>query len=121
MDEDTLLTLAGAGLVAFLAVGVGVGALAAVTADERGGNVPEAEWELERVNGSHVRITHAGGDPVPADDLVVRVEGYPRETGWSGVVEEGDATTVEASEGQTVKLKWTGGGRVEDTLASWRV
>jgi len=122
VDEDTLLTVAGVALVGFVLAGLVVGALAAATAPERATDTPDADWTLERVNDTHVRVVHAGGEAVPAEEMVVRVEGYQRRAEWRGPLTEGDAATVEASAGQLVVLKWTGGSRdVEDELRRWRV
>lgn len=122
VDEDTLLTVAGVAVVGVVLAGLVVAALAAATAPQRATDIPDAEWSLERVNGTHVRIAHDGGEPVPAEELVVRVDGYERHADWRGVVAEGDAAVVQASRGQLVLLKWTGGSRnVEDELARWQV
>jgi hypothetical protein len=122
VDEDTLLTLAGAALVVFVLGGLVVAGLAATTAPDRAADLPEAEWTAERVNGTHVRIAHAGGEAVAAEELLVRAEGYRRRTNWDGLVTEGDSTAIEASEGQVVRLKWTGASpNVEDELARWQV
>lgn len=121
MDEERLLTLAGVGLVGLLVTALSVAGLAAMTADDRGGGAPDAEWSFERVNESHVRVSHAGGDPVAGPELVVSVDGYRRNADWNGVVEEGDAVTVKASGGQVVRVYWVGQEqRVRTQLARWR-
>jgi len=121
VDEDTLLTLAGVGVVGLVVVGLSVAGLAAVTADERGGGAPDAEWSFERVNDSHVRIAHAGGDPVEPAELIISVDGYRQNVEWGGAVTEGDAVTVRVSDGQVVRVYWTGTDqRVRTQLAQWR-
>jgi hypothetical protein len=122
VDEDTLLTLAGVALVVFVLGGLVVAGLAATTASDRAADIPEAEWTADRINGTHVRIAHAGGEAVAAEKLLVRVEGYRRRAAWAGVVTEGDSTAIEASSGQVIRLKWTGSSpNVEDELARWQV
>ena len=121
VDGDTLLTAGGVAIVAFLLMGLVVGALAAATAPERGTDIPDAEWSFERINDTHVRITHEGGDPVAARNLLVAVESYERRTAWEGAVDRGDATVVEAASGQVVRVYWIGSGsKVRDQLARWQ-
>lgn len=123
MDGDTLLTVGGAAIVGFLVVGLVVGALAAATAPQRGADVPDAEWSLDRVNETHVRIVHAGGEAVPASELLVAVESYERQPAWTGSVSEGDATVVQAAADQTVRVYWLrpdSARNVRDQLAQWQ-
>ncbi len=57
-----------------------------------------------------LRVTHAGGDAVDADDLLIETDG--RTVGWTaedGTVTAGASTTAEAAPGSTVRLIWTGG------------
>lgn len=122
VEEDTLLTLAGVGAVGLLVAGLSVAGLAAVTADDRESGAPEAEWRLERVNDTHVRISHAGGDPVAPSELIVSVDGRRRHADWGGTVTEGRAATVTAYEGQVVRLYWVPEEkRVRTQLKRWRV
>jgi hypothetical protein len=120
-EGDRLLNALGVVLAAFIVVGIvgvvlaGMGGPSTDVAD-----APDAEWTLDRVNDSHVRITHRGGDAVPAADLVVTVDGVRRRVSWDGLVAEGDAGTVRAGQGMIVDLYWTNdvGERIE--LRSWQ-
>lgn len=119
-EGDRLLNALGIVLAGFIVVGIvgvvlaGMGGPSTDVAD-----APDAEWTLDRVNDSHVRITHRGGDVVPASDLVVTVDGVRRRASWDGLVAEGDAGTVRAGRGTIVDLYWTNdvGERIE--LRSW--
>ena len=119
-EGDRLLNALGVVLAGFIVVGIvgvvlaGMGGPSTDVAD-----APDAEWTLDRVNDSHVRITHRGGDAVPAADLVVTVDGVRRRVSWDGLVAEGDAGTVRAGRGMIVDLYWTNdvGERIE--LRSW--
>lgn len=116
-----MLTLAGVGVVGLLVVGVAVGALAAVTADQRTSSAPDVDWAFERVNETHVQVSHAGGDPALGSELIVSVDGRVRPTGWSGTVAEGDVTTIPAAGGQVVRVYWVDeGDRVRTQLEKWR-
>jgi hypothetical protein len=119
-DGDRLLNLLGVVLAGFILVGlVGVVLAGLGGPSDRAANAPDADWTLERVNGSHVRVAHAGGDAVPAEDLVVTVDGVRRRASWDGVVSEGDSGVVHADRGMVVQLYWTNevGERVK--LQDW--
>jgi FlaG/FlaF family flagellin (archaellin) len=105
---DRLLNLLGAVLALFIVVGlVGVVLAGMGGPSTSAESAPEADWSLERVNDSHVRLAHAGGDPVPASDLVVTVDGVRRRASWDGLVRAGDTGTVHADRGMLVQLYWT--------------
>jgi hypothetical protein len=44
---------------------------------------PSAKWDLTRVNGSHVMIQHAGGEPIQTEKLTVAVDGNTKSVTWS--------------------------------------
>lgn len=120
-DGDRILDLVGAALAATILVSVALLVFAAATAPT--GAPPEApstEWSLDRANTTHVRITHAGGEPVAARSLVVTVGGTDRRVdGWSGMVARGDSGVVRALEGKTVRVYWTTAAGERLRLASW--
>jgi hypothetical protein len=120
-DGDRLLNVLGVVLALFIVVGVVGVVLAGVSGpSSTGADAPDADWRLDRVNESHVRIAHGGGDAVPAADLVVTVDGVRRRVAWDGLVAEGDTGTVRADRGMIVELYWTNdvGERVK--LRGWR-
>lgn len=112
-DADTALHLVGAALVLAIVAGlVVVGLSIANPSDDQG---PDAEWTVERVDDSTVRVTHAGGGAVRTEQLRVTVDGVRRSTNWSDPVTEGDSARVPASEGSVVRVVWDG-GRGERTV-----
>ena len=105
---DRLLNLFGVVLALFLVVGVVGVVLAGIGGQtEDLDSAPEVDWSLERLNDSHVRLTHGGGPAVPASDLVVTVDGVRRRVSWTGLVTDGDSGTVRADPGMLVQLYWT--------------
>ena len=120
-DGDLLLNVLGVVLALFIVVGlVGVVLSGISGPSTQVADAPDATWTLERINESHVQLTHSGGDAVPASDLVVTVDGVRRRVSWSGVVNEGDTGVVRADRGLVVQLYWTNevGERVK--LQDWQ-
>lgn len=105
---DRLLTLFGAALALFIVVGLVGVVLAGVSGPStQAADAPDAEWSLTRLNASHVQLAHAGGEAIPANDLVVTVDGIRRRVTWDGLVSEGDTGVVRADRGTVVQLYWT--------------
>ena len=121
-DGDRILNLVGAAIAATILVSVAVLVFAAATAPSGGSaDPPAAEWTLDRANATHVRITHAGGEPVAASSLVVTVDGTDRRVeSWSGVIARGDSGAVHARAGRVVRLYWTTEGGERVRLANWQ-
>lgn len=120
-DGDTVLNLVGIGLVVALLIGLGVIALNFSPSDD---GAPSANWTAERVNDTHVRVAHAGGDAVPNSEVVVTVDGTPRTATWngtSGAVTDGDATVVQVRRNQVVGVSWEAGHTERQTLERWQV
>lgn len=123
-DGDRLLDIGG--LLIGLTLLLMIGALAVAFVETPGGEAtsgPPTEWSLERVNDTHVRITHEGGDPVAADQLVVSVDGNDRRVTWEGTVAEGDSGVVRAGAGPDllVRLYWITDRGERVRLDDWRV
>jgi hypothetical protein len=119
-DGDTILDLVGVGLVLAVLVGVGVVAVA-IGAGPTETGAPDANWSVERVNGSFVAITLAGGDPVEPEKLFVTVDTLQRSADWPPLVTEGNGTVVRAGENAVVRLYWDGGRAQKTVLAKWQV
>jgi hypothetical protein len=119
-DGDRLLNLFGVAIALFIVVGVvgvvvaGLGGPSVEIAD-----APSATWSLERLNDSHVQLTHRGGDPVEAADLVVTADGVRRRVSWNGAVSDGDAGVVRADRGVLVQLYWTTDTGERVKLQTW--
>lgn len=121
-DGDRILTLVGIGLAVAILLSVGVLFLAATTAPTRQPDVPTADWSLDRVNDTHVRIAHAGGDAIEGTNLVVTVDGYERTAHWPPRVVEGDTVVVRAPPGRLVRLYWDNGDRgARRLLERWQL
>lgn len=120
-DRDRLLDIGGLVIALTLLAMIGVLALTFVEAP-RGGATggPPTEWTAERVNETHVRITHAGGEAVPASRLVVGVGGYDRRVSWSGTISEGDSGVVRAGPNKVVQLYWITEQGERVRLDDWR-
>ena len=121
-DGDQLLNLIGAILVVFIIFSVVVLVLAAMSAQERSADLPEIDWELQQLNESYVRITHAGGNPVQTDKLSVTVDGTPRHPQWTSVtLTEGEYGVVRVGDGVTVTLLWQHSESERDVLQRWQL
>ena len=120
-DGDRILDLVGLALAATILLSVGILVFSVVTAPTGApADAPSTDWTLDRANATHVRITHAGGEPVAAKSLAVTVGGTDRRVdGWSGVVARGDDGVVRAREGQVVRLYWTADDGRRVRLAEW--
>ena len=121
IDDDRLIDVVGIVVAVFVVLAVAVLVLAGATAPSRQpAEPPDANWTIERVGVGEVTITHAGGEPVDASELVVSVAGVERSPGRSDVVTEGEALTVPAREGQHVQLFWVESRDERTLLAEWQ-
>lgn len=124
--DDRPLAIVGLVLAAVLVGGVVTVALAATSSPDRTG--PDADWRFERVNDTHVRIVHAGGEPVSTDLLsVVSAKsdvggsGVPRHAAWSAsVLSRGDDGVVFVGDGSALVLLWERADVERVVLARWR-
>lgn len=120
-DADRLLDLGGLAIGVTLLLMIAALAVAFVGGSNSGATGgPPTEWTLDRVNDTHVRIVHAGGEPVAADRLVVSVDGYDRRVTWEGTVSEGDAGIVRAGPDLLVRLYWITEQGERVRLDDWR-
>lgn len=120
IDDDRILDVVGAVLVVIIVLAVAVLVLAGATAPQR--ELPEepaANWTIERVAVAEVNVTHAGGEPVDASQLVVSVAGVEHPPGRSDRLTEGESMTIPARSGQSVKLFWVAGRDERILLAEW--
>lgn len=130
-DGDRLLTIGGAVLGLTILLMIGVLAITFAHPPSGGTSGPDAEWSLDRVNATHVRITHAGGEAVNAGRLVVTVDGndrrvtwtvdgYERRVTWTGRVTEGDSGVFRARTDRLVRLYWETDRGERVRLDDWR-
>jgi len=121
IDDDRLIDVVGVVVAVFVVLAVAVLVLAGATAPSRQpAEPPDANWTIERVDVGEVTITHAGGEPVDASELVVSVAGVERSPGRSDVLTEGEALTVPARQGQHVQLFWVAGRDERALVAEWQ-
>lgn|GEM_PF-993558 len=121
LDDVRTIDLIGVGLVLFIVLALAVLLLAGATAPGRQpADPPVANWTIERVDVGEVTVTHAGGEPVDASNLVVSVAGVERSPGRADVLTEGDALTIPARTGQRVALYWVGGRDERTLLREWQ-
>lgn len=122
LDGDRLLDLFGVALVLAIVGALVLLGLGASSVGEDPTPAPEVDWTLARVNESHVRLSHAGGEPVRADHLTVAVDGQPRRVRWSAsTLVDGESGLVLASEGTRLTLVWEPSETDRRVLERWSV
>ena len=119
-DGDRLVTAISVALGVFILIGIALLIFAAMNVPSDGsGHPPQASWTLDRVNATHVRITHAGGEPVSTTNLSVTVNGARRSLTWAGTFTESDTGLVAARPNAEVQLYWIGGRGDRVLLKRW--
>ena len=100
-----MLNLAGGALLVFVVGTLAlVGFLVATGVPTDSTDAAAANWSVDRVNDTHVRVEHAGGPPVQANEVTVSVDNNQRRTGWSGRVVQGESATVRAGPETVVRV-----------------
>ncbi|WP_459194646.1 hypothetical protein [Halosimplex sp. J119] len=120
MDGDTALNAVGAALVLAVVAGLVVVGLN-FAGGASGDGAPDVNWTVERVDDTSVSVTHAGGEPVPAEEVRVTVDSVSRSTDWDGMVTENESAVVDASEGSLVRIVWNGGRGDRERMHSERL
>lgn len=121
-DGDRLLNLVGLVLVLFIILGIVTLVLAATSVQQEASAVPDANWNLTRINKSYVRITHVGGEPIQTEKLSVTVDGIPRQTQWtSRTLTGGEYGIVAADNDSKVTLLWRESDVNRVVLKRWRL
>lgn len=116
LTRDRKLDALGVVLVIGLVIGVSIAVFGAIEASNSGGETPTVNFTAERVNDSHVRLEHAGGDVVRGERLVITIDGRERVATFPPSVAKGDGTVVRVSEEHTIRVWWTGGRATRDRL-----
>jgi len=120
LDDDRRADLLGIAVVLLLVFAVVTVVLAATSPQQESAAPPDADWELERSNDTHVRITHAGGEPVSTERLDVTVDGIFRHTRWSAAtLTDGEYGVVRAGDGVKLTLLWTQSEAEREVLRQW--
>lgn len=106
--------------VVIVAVAVGLLVVGPLSGSAGGATAPDANWQVSRVNDTHVQLAHVGGESVRAENLALSVNGTERDPGWPDTVEQGEVVLVEADRPARLTLQWTGGEEAE-RLDQWTV
>ena len=69
-------------------------------------DMPGIEWDIERINSTHVSIKHIAGDPIEVESVLITVEGRGRPIHKVDSIEQGDAIVTQAYEGTLVEIFW---------------
>ena len=121
LSPDKKLDVLGAVLVVAVILGVGLAVFGAIEISEGGGEpTPEVNFSVERINDTHLRLVHDGGDTVRGDELVLTIDGRDRVPvrPFPPSVSEGEGTIVRVSEGHTLRVYWTGDRATQERLDS---
>lgn len=122
-DDDrfvTAIALAVGALVVFSALVV---VFAPSETPRRGTEAPPVTWSFDRVNDSHVRVTHADGPTLDGSNVSVAVgqqELRPDGVVWEGSVAENDSSVVPAPQGRVVEVFWLDDRQVHHQMARWQ-
>tara|TARA_B110000116_G_C16739590_1_gene537834 strand:+ start:139 stop:543 length:405 start_codon:yes stop_codon:yes gene_type:complete len=68
--------------------------------------IPTVEWEIQRINSTHISIAHISGESIESKRTIVTVEGRSRPIGRVGYIGKGDVIITQAYEGTLVELFW---------------
>jgi hypothetical protein len=118
-DGDQVLTLVGVVLVVALVAAVGVLALNFDPPEDD--PKPGGNWSIDRVNDTHVEITRTDGEPIPASQMQLAIDGVRRNVDWTDPVVPGASITITANEGVRIRVIWAGERGNRGTLEMQRV
>ena len=69
-------------------------------------DMPGIEWDIERINSTHVSIKHIAGEPIEVESVLITVEGRGRPIHMVDPIEQGDVIVTQAYEGTLVEIFW---------------
>lgn len=121
LSRDRKLDVAGVVFAIAIVLGFGLALFGAFEIADGGGEpTPELNFTVERINDSHVRLVHAGGDTVRGEELILNIDGRERVPSqpFPTAVSEGEGTIVEVGEGHTLRVYWTGDRGTRERLDS---
>jgi len=119
-DGDQLLRLIGIGIaIGVLLMLVTLG-LAATNIPQQSAEEADVDWQLERINDSHARIVHDGGESIRTEALTVTVDGSPRHPPWTAsTLSEGESGVVRLEDASKLTLLWQQSEGDRDVLGRW--
>lgn len=120
LSRDRKLDVLGAILAIGIVLGAGLAVFGAIEGSQGGGEpAPTVNFSVERINDTHVRLVHAGGDTVRGEELVLTVNNRERgQESFPTSFAEGEAAIVQVAEDRTIRVHWTGGRGPRERLAS---
>tara|TARA_B100000686_G_scaffold300003_1_gene334221 strand:- start:63 stop:443 length:381 start_codon:yes stop_codon:yes gene_type:complete len=69
-------------------------------------DMPGIEWDIERINSTHVSIKHISGEPIGVESVLITVEGRGRPIHKTGSIEQGDVIVTQAYAETLVEIFW---------------
>jgi hypothetical protein len=69
-------------------------------------DMPGIEWDVERINSTHILVKHVSGEPIEVERVLITVEGRGRPIHKIGLIEEGDVIVTQAYEGTLIEVFW---------------
>ncbi|GAB3685451.1 hypothetical protein GCM10028857_15970 [Salinarchaeum chitinilyticum] len=112
VSPDRKLDVLGVVLAVLVVLGAGLAVFGAMEASSGGGGEEiEIDFTVERINETHLRVVHAGGDVVEGADLSITIDGRDRVPvgRFPERVNEGDAAVVQIDAGHTLRVYYHGG------------
>ncbi|WP_248515028.1 type IV pilin [Salinarchaeum laminariae] len=114
LSPDRKLDALGVVLVVLILLGVALAVFGAIEVSN-GGNSdsPQANFTVDRINETHLRLVHDGGDMIRGEDLSVTIDGrdrVPSVRRFPRRVTEGDAAILRVGTGSTLRVYYHGSG-----------
>ena len=69
-------------------------------------DMPGIEWDIERINSTHVSIKHISGEPIGVESVLITVEGRGRPIHKVDPIEQGDVIVTQAYAETLVEIFW---------------
>ena len=69
-------------------------------------DMPGIEWDVERINSTHILVKHVSGEPIEVERVLITVEGRGRPIHKIGLIEEGDVIVTQAYVGTLIEVFW---------------
>lgn len=69
-------------------------------------DMPGIEWDIERINSTHILVKHVSGEPIEVERVLITVEGRGRPIHKIGLIEKGDSIVTQAYSGTLIEVFW---------------